>query len=43
VWTQQREDLANPGDFALRRDISSLMGAHGDNVLAVKVAYWLTR
>jgi len=43
VWTQQREDLANPGDFALRRDISSLFSARGDNVLAIKLAYWLTR
>jgi len=43
VWTQQREDLANPGQFALGRDLSSLVGAHGDNVLAVKLAYWLTR
>jgi hypothetical protein len=43
VWTQQRENLANPGQFALGRDLSSLFGAHGDNVLAVKLAYWLTR
>jgi Domain of unknown function (DUF5916)/Carbohydrate family 9 binding domain-like len=43
VWTQQRQDLANPGDFALRRDISSMFGARGDNVFAVKLAYWLTR
>jgi hypothetical protein len=43
VWTQQREDLANPGDFSARRDISSLVSAHGDNVFAVKLAYWLTR
>jgi hypothetical protein len=43
VWTQQREDLANPGDFALRRDFSSLLAAHGNNVFAVKLAYWLTR
>ncbi len=43
VWTQQREALANSGDFALRRDISSMFGARGDNVFAVKLAYWLTR
>jgi len=43
VWTQQREDHSNPGTFGLRRDLSSLLGAHGDNVFAVKVACWLTR
>ncbi len=43
VWTQQREDYANAGDFALRRDLSSLFGGRGDNVFAVKLAYWLTR
>lgn len=43
VWTQQREDFANPGQFALRRDLSSLFTAHGNNVFAVKLAYWLTR
>jgi hypothetical protein len=44
VWTQNREDEANPSDgFALRRSISSLFGARGDNVFAIKVAYWLTR
>jgi hypothetical protein len=43
VWTQQRQDFADPGRFALGRDISSLFGAHADNVLAVKIAYWLTR
>ncbi len=43
VWTQQREDVGNPGDFAWRRDLSSLARAHSDNVFAVKWAYWLTR
>ncbi|MGE5361490.1 MAG: DUF5916 domain-containing protein, partial [Bacteroidales bacterium] len=44
VWTQNREDSANPSDrFALGRAVSSLFGARGDNVFAVKVAYWLTR
>lgn len=43
VWTQQRQDYANPGDFAFGRDISSLFQAHADNIFAVKLAYWLTR
>jgi hypothetical protein len=43
VWTQQREDLSNPGHFGLRRDISSMVGAPGNNVLAVKLAYWFTK
>jgi hypothetical protein len=43
AWTQQRQDLADPGTFALRRDLSSLVGARADNVVAVKLAYWITR
>ncbi len=43
VWTQEREDNTYPGQFALGRDLSSLFSAHGNNVFAVKLAYWLTR
>ncbi len=43
VWTQQREDGARPGRFALGPDLSSLASAPADNVLMVKVSYWFTR
>jgi hypothetical protein len=43
VWTEQREDLRDPGDFALRRDARALFRAPADDVLLVKVSYWLSR
>jgi hypothetical protein len=43
VWTEQREDLTNPGTFALRRDFGTAFGAPADDVLMVKVAYWFQR
>lgn len=43
VWTQQREDLARPGQFAFGSDISSLMNAPADNVVMAKVSYWFSR
>ena len=43
VWTQQRVDLADPGHFALGRDTRALFSAATDNVVLVKLAYWLGR
>ncbi len=39
VWTQNRADFANPGDFRLRRDLGDLLSAPGDNIFLVKVSY----
>jgi hypothetical protein len=39
VWTQNRADFANPGDFRLRRDFGDLLRAPGDNIFLVKVSY----
>jgi hypothetical protein len=41
VWTQQRRDLADAGDFSIGRDASRLFTAPADDVLLVKVSYWL--
>ena len=43
VWTEQREDSARPGVFALRRDIRGVFGAPADDVILVKIAYWFQR
>jgi hypothetical protein len=43
VWTEQREDLARPGDFALRRDLRSTFRAPADDVIMFKIAYWFQR
>ena len=43
VWTQQREDDEGPGRLAFGPDINSMFSAPGDNVLMVKVSYFLGR
>jgi hypothetical protein len=39
VWTQNRADYANPGDFQFHRDFRDLMNAPGDNIFLVKFSY----
>jgi len=39
VWTQNRADFANPGDFRLKRDLGDLLTAPGYNIFLVKVSY----
>ncbi|NOZ03162.1 MAG: carbohydrate binding family 9 domain-containing protein [FCB group bacterium] len=43
VWTRNGSDFQNPGDFKLRRDLRYLMKAKSDNVLALKISYWIGR
>ena len=43
VWTRQQQDLANPGIFAPGRDASAMFRAPGDDVVMVKMAYWIGR
>jgi hypothetical protein len=43
VWTQRRLDQEHPGDFAFGRDARALLGAASDDVLLLKVAWWLGR
>ena len=43
VWTEQREDDARPGRFAIGRDLRSTFGAPADDVLQFKIAYWFQR
>jgi hypothetical protein len=40
VWTQNREDESDPGDFQPGRDFRSLMDAPGENVIMAKVTVW---
>lgn len=39
VWTQNRADYSNPGDFRLGRDLGNLFRASGDNIFMVKWTY----
>lgn len=43
VWTRQQTDSSNPGDFSLGRDAKALFGAPGNDVLLMKLAFWIGR
>lgn len=39
VWTQNRADYENPGDFSFGRDIGRMVRAPGDNIFMLKFTY----
>ena len=39
VWTQNRADYSNPGDFNFGRDLGNLLQASGDNIFLFKINY----
>jgi hypothetical protein len=41
AWQQTRDNLEWVGDFELGRDRSALFRAHPDNILLLKINYWL--
>lgn len=43
VWTQNRQDFSNPGQFSPGRDISDLFSAPADDVFLIRLAYWIGR
>jgi hypothetical protein len=43
VWTENRQDLSNPGHVSLRRDVGRLFSAPADDVFLVRFSYWLSR
>jgi hypothetical protein len=43
VWTENRQDPANPGVFSLGRDTRRLFSARPDDVFLVRLAYWFSR
>ncbi|HQW67237.1 MAG TPA: hypothetical protein PLJ23_09355, partial [Gemmatimonadales bacterium] len=43
VWTQQRSMQESQGDFAPGRAFDRLLDAPGQQVLMMKVSYWLSR
>ncbi len=40
VWTQQRNNYDDPGDFSFSRDFGHLINNPGDNVFIMKITYW---
>ncbi|PYS43628.1 MAG: hypothetical protein DMG14_00280 [Acidobacteria bacterium] len=43
VWTENRQDLSNPGRFDPRQDVARLFSAHPDDIFLVRLAYWFSR
>ncbi|MBA7669921.1 hypothetical protein ES703_78061 [subsurface metagenome] len=39
VWTQNRANEANPGDFNFGRDMGDLFTTPGDNIFLIKISY----
>ena len=39
VWTQNRQDFANPGELDFGRDLADLISAKGDNIFMLKATY----
>jgi hypothetical protein len=42
VWTQNRQDFANPGDLDFGRDLGDMVSAQGDNIFMLKATYRFT-
>jgi hypothetical protein len=43
VWTEQRQDLARPGEFLFGRDVRRVFRAPADDIILFKIAYWRQR
>jgi hypothetical protein len=43
AWTQQRQDLRDPGQFRLGRDFGRVFTGAADNVFVAKISYWFNR
>jgi hypothetical protein len=43
AWTQQRQDLSNPGTFQIGRDVGRVFTGPADNILMVKISRWFGR
>jgi len=40
VWTQNRTNEDNPGEFQFSTDVDHLLSAPADNIFLVKISYW---
>jgi len=41
VWTQQRVDQSDPGEFRFGRDVAHLIQSQPENIYMIKISYWL--
>ena len=42
VWTQNRAEFDNSGEFRFRKSLSTLVDTQADNVFMVKLTYWFS-
>jgi hypothetical protein len=43
VWTGNRQDRSNPGQFSAKRDIGKLFTGPANDIFLVRLAYWFSR
>jgi hypothetical protein len=43
VWTENRQDLSDPGVFSPGRDIGKVFSAAPNDIFLVRFAYWFSR
>jgi hypothetical protein len=43
VWTENRQDSADPGQFSAGRDVRRLFTAKPNDIFLVRLAYWFSR
>jgi hypothetical protein len=43
VWTQNRQDFSDPGQFSAGHDIAKLFSAPANSILLARIAYWIGR
>ncbi len=43
VWTDNRQDFSNPGQFSLTRDAGRMFAAPPNDIFQVRLSYWFGR
>src|SRR6266571_2247328 len=43
VWTENRQDFSDPGQFSLKRDAGRLFTAHPNDIFLVRFSYWFSK
>jgi hypothetical protein len=43
AWTQQREDLSDPGNFRFAHDLHRVFTGPADNIFLIKISRWFGR
>jgi hypothetical protein len=43
AWTQQRQDLSDPGQYEAGRDLGRVFTGPADNLFQIKISHWFSR